>query len=83
MLDFALIAPFAAGPLADWVGRKWALLSSTLFYVVSYILLATSSTVGQMYAARLIQVSFASIRYQMYKISVIQFFSECLKSGRK
>lgn len=50
-------APFAAGPLAEVVGRKWALLSSTLFYVVSYILLVTASSVGQMYAARVIQVS--------------------------
>lgn len=55
-MNILITAPFAAGPLADIVGRKWALLSSTLFYVVSYILLVTANSVGQMYAARLIQV---------------------------
>lgn len=53
-----LPAPFGAGPLADIVGRKWALLTSTIFYVVSYILLVTATSVGQMYAARLIQVTY-------------------------
>lgn len=58
-----LTAPFAAGPLADIIGRKWTLLSSTLFFAISYILLVTAATVGQMYAARLFQVS------QFYQIS--------------
>lgn len=53
----ALIAPFAAGPLSERFGRKWILLSSTIFFVLSFILLGTTSTVTQIYVARLLQVS--------------------------
>ncbi|XP_058811697.1 facilitated trehalose transporter Tret1-like [Topomyia yanbarensis] len=51
----ALIAPFIAGPLAEKFGRKLTLLGSSAFFIVSWILLLTTSTVGQLLAARLIQ----------------------------
>uniref|UniRef100_A0A1L8DIJ3 Facilitated trehalose transporter Tret1 n=2 Tax=Nyssomyia neivai TaxID=330878 RepID=A0A1L8DIJ3_9DIPT len=51
----ALIAPFIAGPLADKIGRKWTLLSSTGFFVISWILLITTNNIPQMYVARLFQ----------------------------
>ncbi|XP_053683806.1 facilitated trehalose transporter Tret1 [Sabethes cyaneus] len=51
----ALIAPFIAGPLAEKFGRKLTLLGSSAFFIVSWILLLTASTVGQILAARLIQ----------------------------
>lgn len=50
-----IAAPFIAGPLADHIGRKWTLLSSALFFIVSFILLLTTNNVPQMYVARLIQ----------------------------
>lgn len=53
----ALIAPFVAGPLADKIGRKWTLLSSSLFFALGSILLVTTGTVWQIYAARIIQVN--------------------------
>lgn len=51
----ALIAPFIAGPLADVIGRKWTLMSSTVFFVLSWILLILTCSVPQMYIARLLQ----------------------------
>lgn len=51
----ALIAPFIAGPCAEKFGRKLTLLGSSVFFVVSWVLLLTTSTVGQLLAARLIQ----------------------------
>jgi MFS family permease len=48
-------APFIAGPLADKIGRKWTLLSSTVFFVLSWVLLATTASVPQIYVARLLQ----------------------------
>lgn len=51
----ALIAPFIAGPCAEKFGRKMTLLGSSAFFVVSWILLLTTSTVTQLLAARLIQ----------------------------
>ncbi|XP_037913130.1 facilitated trehalose transporter Tret1 [Hermetia illucens] len=51
----ALIAPFAAGILADKIGRKWTLLSSTVFFVVAYIMLLFASEVSVMFVARLLQ----------------------------
>lgn len=50
----ALIAPFIAGPLADWIGRKWTMLSSTLFFVAAYILTMNGIDVELIYLARLI-----------------------------
>jgi MFS family permease len=41
--------------LADKIGRKWTLLSSTVFFAVSYVLLATTSSVAQIYVGRLLQ----------------------------
>lgn len=51
-------APFAAGILADKIGRKWTLLSSTVFFVVAYIMLLFASEVSVMFVARLLQVLF-------------------------
>uniref|UniRef100_U5ESS0 Facilitated trehalose transporter Tret1 n=1 Tax=Corethrella appendiculata TaxID=1370023 RepID=U5ESS0_9DIPT len=51
----ALIAPFAAGPLADRFGRKLTLLGSTVFFALSWILLLTTTTVAQILVARLFQ----------------------------
>lgn len=50
-----ITAPFFAGPLADKIGRKWTLLSSSLFFVLSFILLLTTNNVPQILIARLIQ----------------------------
>ncbi|XP_018796569.1 PREDICTED: facilitated trehalose transporter Tret1 isoform X1 [Bactrocera latifrons] len=51
----ALIAPFVAGPLADRIGRKWVLLSSSVFFVFAYILMMVASEVWILYLGRLIQ----------------------------
>lgn len=50
----ALIAPFIAGPLADCIGRKWTMLSSTLFFVGAYILAMNGVDVELIYLSRLI-----------------------------
>lgn len=49
--------------MAGKIGRKWTLLSSSLFFAISNILLKTAGSVGQMYAARLFQVSHLIILY--------------------
>lgn len=49
------LAPFVAGPLADKIGRKWVLLSSSVFFVVAYILMMVAGQVWVIYLARLIQ----------------------------
>lgn len=51
----ALIAPFIAGPLAEKFGRRLTLLGSSAFFIVSWIMLLTTTTVVQILAARLIQ----------------------------
>ncbi|XP_003436496.2 facilitated trehalose transporter Tret1 [Anopheles gambiae] len=51
----ALIAPFIAGPLAERIGRKFTLLGSSIFFLVSFILLLTTETVVQVLIARFIQ----------------------------
>jgi MFS family permease len=43
-----------AGYLANKIGRKWTLLSSSLFSVTSWILLATTTTVIQIYVAKVL-----------------------------
>lgn len=46
------------------IGRKWVLLSSSLFFVLAYILMLIASEVWIIYLARLIQVNFyASLCY--------------------
>ncbi|CAO1352409.1 unnamed protein product [Diamesa tonsa] len=65
----ALFAPFVAGPLADIIGRKWTLLSSSLFYALSYVLLILTCNVPQIYVARLLQgfgVGFVMTAQTMY-----------------
>lgn len=54
----ALIAPFVAGILAERIGRKYTLLASSVFFIVSFVLLGTASSIGQILAARLLQVIF-------------------------
>lgn len=51
----ALVGPYIAGPLADKIGRKWTLLSSSVFYILSFILLILTCNVPQIYVARLMQ----------------------------
>ncbi|BFF92931.1 facilitated trehalose transporter Tret1 [Drosophila madeirensis] len=51
----ALIAPFVAGPLADRIGRKWVLLSSSLFFVLAFGINMGASEVWILYLSRLIQ----------------------------
>lgn len=51
----ALVAPFVAGPLADRIGRKWVLLSSSVFFVFAYILMMIASEIWILYLGRLIQ----------------------------
>lgn len=70
-LDFIVyfLAPFIAGPLADKVGRKWTLLGSSLFFIVSWILLLFAGNVWIMYVARLSQgfgVGFVMTAQPMY-----------------
>lgn len=58
-----------AGPLADKIGRKWTLLGSTAFFVVSWILLLITTNVPLMYVARLLQgfgVGFVMTAQPMY-----------------
>lgn len=62
-------APFIAGPLADKIGRKYTLLSSTIFFVIAYILMLTAKNVGMLYAGRLIMgfgVGFVMTAQPMY-----------------
>lgn len=61
--------PFIAGPMADKWGRKITLLISSIFFLLSYILLVTTKSVAQIYAARLIQglgVGFVMTAQPMY-----------------
>ncbi|XP_059218707.1 facilitated trehalose transporter Tret1 [Stomoxys calcitrans] len=51
----ALVAPFVAGPLADKIGRKWVLLSSSLFFVIAYALMMVGGSVAVLLVARLVQ----------------------------
>lgn len=55
MTIFFFVGPLIAGPLANVIGRKWTLLSSTAFFVISFILLLTTGTVIQMCIARFLQ----------------------------
>lgn len=52
---YCISGPLIAGPLANVVGRKWTLLSSAAFFVVSFILLLTTGSVLQMCIARFLQ----------------------------
>jgi MFS family permease len=58
-----------AGPLTDMIGRKWTLLSSSVFFILSYILLILTCNVPQIYIARLLQgfgVGFVMTAQTMY-----------------
>lgn len=58
-----------AGPLTDMIGRKWTLLSSTVFFILSWILLILTCNVPQIYIARLLQgfgVGFVMTAQTMY-----------------
>ncbi|XP_058977935.1 facilitated trehalose transporter Tret1 isoform X2 [Musca domestica] len=65
----ALVAPFVAGPLADKIGRKWVLLSSSVFFVIAYVLMMIGGSVVVLLVARLIQgfgVGFVMTAQPMY-----------------
>ncbi|XP_017464771.1 PREDICTED: facilitated trehalose transporter Tret1 isoform X1 [Rhagoletis zephyria] len=51
----ALAAPFIAGPLADRIGRKWVLLSSSIFFIVASVCMMVASQVWVLLLGRLIQ----------------------------
>lgn len=62
-------APFVAGPLTDVIGRKWTLLSSSVFFILSWLLLILTCNVSQIYIARLLQgfgVGFVMTAQTMY-----------------
>ncbi|XP_054731487.1 facilitated trehalose transporter Tret1-like [Anastrepha obliqua] len=50
----ALAAPFIAGPLADKIGRKWVLLSSSIFFILGYVILMLASEVWMLLVGRLV-----------------------------
>lgn len=54
-MSFLSTAPFIAGPLAEKFGRKLTLLGSSAFFILSYIILLFTTSVGAVLAARLIQ----------------------------
>lgn len=63
------LAPFVAGPLADKIGRKWVLLSSSVFFVLAYVLMMIGGSVWLLLIARLIQgfgVGFVMTAQPMY-----------------
>ncbi|XP_030239813.1 facilitated trehalose transporter Tret1 [Drosophila navojoa] len=65
----ALVAPFIAGPLADRIGRKWVLLSSSVFFVLAFVLNMIASQVWILYLSRVIQgcgVGFVMTAQPMY-----------------
>jgi MFS family permease len=41
--------------MADIVGRKWTLLSSTAFFILSFMLLILTCNIPQIFVARLLQ----------------------------
>ncbi|XP_053946925.1 facilitated trehalose transporter Tret1-like isoform X2 [Anastrepha ludens] len=51
----AVAAPFIAGPLADKIGRKWALLSSSIFFILGYVILMLASEVWMLLVGRLVK----------------------------
>ncbi|XP_037811299.1 facilitated trehalose transporter Tret1 isoform X1 [Lucilia sericata] len=51
----ALVVSYAAGPLADIIGRKWVLLSSSVLLVVSFIVLMIAPEVWVIVLARALQ----------------------------
>ncbi|XP_031839330.2 facilitated trehalose transporter Tret1 [Nomia melanderi] len=50
----AVIGCFVAGVLADKIGRKYTLLSSTVLYLIGWALIASAGVVYQLYAARVV-----------------------------
>ncbi|XP_055850760.1 facilitated trehalose transporter Tret1-like [Episyrphus balteatus] len=51
----SLMASPIAGPLAGKIGRKWSLLSSSVFFTAAYILLMVGGSIPSVYVARLFQ----------------------------
>uniref|UniRef100_A0A1I8PYL0 Major facilitator superfamily (MFS) profile domain-containing protein n=1 Tax=Stomoxys calcitrans TaxID=35570 RepID=A0A1I8PYL0_STOCA len=51
----ALAAPFFAGPLADRIGRKWTLISSSIFLIVAFILMIIAHKVWVLLLGRILQ----------------------------
>lgn len=55
--------------MTEMIGRKWTLLCSSVFYILSYILLILTCNVPQIYIARLLQgfgVGFVMTAQTMY-----------------
>lgn len=50
-----ILACFGAGPLASIIGRKWVLLSSSIFFIVSFIVLMFAFKVWIIVLARALQ----------------------------
>lgn len=51
----ALFGALSIGFLANMIGRKWAILSTSVFFCTAYILLITGRQIGFIYAARIFQ----------------------------
>jgi MFS family permease len=69
LYNYLQSAPHIAGPLTDMIGRKWTVMSSSVFFILSWILLILTCNVPQMYIARLLQgfgVGFVMTAQTMY-----------------
>ncbi|XP_054729327.1 facilitated trehalose transporter Tret1-like [Anastrepha obliqua] len=51
----AVAAPFIASPLNDRFGRKWVLLSSSIFFILGYVILMLASEVWMLLVGRLVK----------------------------
>lgn len=49
------LAPFFAGPLADKIGRKWVLLSSSVFLILAFVLMMVAQRVWVLLLGRFLQ----------------------------
>uniref|UniRef100_A0A1I8MD12 Major facilitator superfamily (MFS) profile domain-containing protein n=1 Tax=Musca domestica TaxID=7370 RepID=A0A1I8MD12_MUSDO len=50
----ALVVPYFAGPLADWMSRKWLLLGNSTLFILGYVLLMIGGKVWIILVARII-----------------------------
>jgi MFS family permease len=51
----AFLGPFLAAPLISRIGRKFTLLTSSLFFIASYVILITTRGILGIYLARTLQ----------------------------
>lgn len=61
-----LISPIPFGSIVDWWGRKPCILLTGPLYIISWIIVLTTRSVGWLYVQRIIQVL-----YPLYIISWI------------